>query len=116
VSPASTKPDPLDNYDWKSAFIEARLEITPVLQSLAKAKPFTIEDVAKVIALSPRENDCRDWIAVVRLKDKRFVAVIAGCDYTGWDCRAWGKALVAMNLRELKKYGLTEEEKKRLWP
>lgn len=50
---------------------------------------FTIDDIAKVLAVFEGENDETDWHWILRLKDDRFIYLSGGCDYTGWDCRSW---------------------------
>jgi hypothetical protein len=47
-------------------------------------EPFGPDDVAEIIAAEEGENDCSDWICVLKLKDGRYVSLRAGCDYTGW--------------------------------
>jgi len=46
---------------------------------------FTEGDILGILAEVPGENDEYDWHWVVKLKDKRYVYVSGGCDYTGWD-------------------------------
>lgn len=43
-----------------------------------------IDLVEAVIAYDVGENDSKDWICMVKLKDGRFANVHGGCDYTGW--------------------------------
>lgn len=69
--------------DWRQAFHEAQHGTYGSGESL-------LDDVEEVVAAVAGENDGPDWIALVRLKDGRFAKVFAGCDYTGWDCRAGG--------------------------
>lgn len=76
--------------------------------------PFDLPDVARVIAHSEGENDGPDWVAVVELNDGRFGVVQAGCDYTGWDCRAGGFAWVAGSLDAIVQFGLGDQERSRL--
>jgi hypothetical protein len=47
--------------------------------------PFARRDVARVVAQQDGENDGPDWVCVGELRDGRFFALRAGCDYTGWD-------------------------------
>lgn len=66
------------NGDWENALLEA---------SNGQVAP---SEIAATIAASEGENDESNWIAIVRLADGRLAFVDAGCDYTGWDCQAWG--------------------------
>lgn len=47
--------------------------------------PFTLDDVSEVRHAIAGENDGDPWICVGQLKDGRWFALEAGCDYTGWD-------------------------------
>ncbi len=73
----------LDNYDWEEAFKYA----TP-RKSLPGEKistdPFDREDVVELYDIDDGINDEADWICYGKLKDGRFFALSAGCDYTGW--------------------------------
>lgn len=73
-------------YDWQKAFEVAcrdRIESVPP-GTTHRTAPFATSDVAEVIAYADGENDGDEWVGVFRLYDGRFVAVVAGCDYTGW--------------------------------
>jgi len=78
------------------------------------AEAFGMEDVAEVIAADPGENDGANWVCVLRLVDGRFAYIEAGCDYTGWDCRASGSAWVASDLANLIRWALTDPARGRL--
>lgn len=99
--------------DWEEAFVYARTA-EPVIGSAAKAGGFTLEDVAEVISTSDGENDGPEWLGVFRLRDGRFAFLSAGCDYTGWDCQAGGTAVVASDLAELVRFGITQPDRERL--
>lgn len=88
-----------DDYDWKKAF------------SFASFQP---KDVKRVIAHDEGENDGPDWLAIGELNDGRWFVLSAGCDYTGWDCRAGGHSTEWPTEEELCRLGLTIEEKQRL--
>lgn len=47
-------------------------------------EPFSRWDVGRVIAQQDGDNDGPDWVCVGELRDGRFFAINAGCDYTGW--------------------------------
>jgi len=88
--------------------------VSAALDSDASAAPFQRVDVAEVIATSDGENDGADWIGVFKLKDGRFAYLTASCDYTGWDCRSGGNAIVSHDLAHLLQFGLTEDARARL--
>jgi hypothetical protein len=83
-----------DSYDWGEVFKYAS-NTSPQFSNPGKAPtavpgftgstdPFTLDDVEDVIASVDGENDGPSWVAIVRLKDQRYAAIEAGCDYTGW--------------------------------
>ena len=59
------------------------------------------DDVTRVLWEQEGENDGENWAALCLLADGRWGFVEAGCDYTGWDCQAWGESAVAGDLEEL---------------
>ena len=77
-------------------------------------EPVSASDIVKVIAASEGENDERDWVAVVKLKDGRYAFVEAGCDYTGWDCWSQGQVWVSDSLENLWQFGVTQDARDRL--
>jgi len=75
----------LEGYDWKDAIEAAcRDSIVAVGDAPVSTEPFTVDDVEEVIHSDEGENDGPHWVAVVKLKDGRFFAINAWCDYTGW--------------------------------
>ena len=62
-------PELEDSYDWPYVIAYAQ---------------FAVIEIEKVLTFVEGENDTADWILVAKLKDGRYGAVIAGCDYTGW--------------------------------
>jgi len=65
-----TTKDLHDDYDWTKAFEYA---------------DFSIFDVHKVLFADEGEHNGHSWILLAKLKDGKFGALSAGCDYTGWD-------------------------------
>lgn len=61
---------------------------------------FRLEDVAYVLAEIMGENDGPNWHWVIALKDRTYAYVTGGCDYTGWGCQDWGKAVIFSTLKE----------------
>jgi len=104
---AGTTPDNWkENYDWRKAFEYAGPVVvseyssrdgSPDVKAVGECdtSPFTPEDVVKVYAMSEGENDGPSWIMWGKLEDGRYFFLIAGCDYTGWDCQAGGSAFVS---------------------
>jgi len=102
------------SYDWQHAFHEA---------CFGYYKPWSEENnigpvkyVNQVICADEGENDGKDWIAVVGWSgvEGLFAVMRAGCDYTGWDCRAGGKIEFYNTIEEaLSPLTLTVEERLR---
>lgn len=102
------------DYDWCAAFSEA---IGNGYRHYDEGEPHPIQNVTHVYASDPGENDGADWIAIVGWggPEGAFAVMRAGCDYTGWDCRASGKIEFYATLREaVGKLTLTREEQQRL--
>lgn len=67
---------------------------------------FTADEIEKVLAVWEGENDADDWRWVLQLKDKRFVFLQGGCDYTGWDCQSWATCAFAESPEDAAKFAL----------
>ena len=115
----------LNTYDWASAFEYAGEQGEycthgePNLRSAhptgeVALTPFGREDVVEIRHIEEGENDGPDWVCVGRLSDGRWFALVAGCDYTGWDCQAGGGAAMAAAYEEVVRFGLSTEERQRL--
>jgi hypothetical protein len=89
----------LNNYDWEQAFTYA---------------DFVREDVKEVIAMAEGENDGDSWIGIFKLKSGDFAFLTAGCDYTGWDCRASGSSERSDDLENLIRMKMGLEDRSRL--
>ncbi len=70
--------------------------------------------VVEIIADSDGEADEANWLAILKLADGRFAFLSAGCDYTGWDCRASGSLSYAPTLADLCRMELDEDSRQRL--
>lgn len=108
-----TPDDMREDYDWREAFAYGA-KPQPVEGYEGPLDPVLLDDVEEVIAASAGENDGPDWVCVVRLRDRRFAFLCAGCDYTGWDCRAGGSAWVHGDLDALVQFGCTSEARERM--
>lgn len=56
---------------------------------------FTVEEISHVLAVWEGENEGDDWRWILQLQDGRYVYLIGGCDYTGWDCQSWANSTFA---------------------
>lgn len=77
-SEGSRIPSALDDYNWEEAF--------------RYSSHGSREDVRRIIAMAEGENDGDNWIGLFEMNNGTFVFLSAGCDYTGWDCRAGGRS------------------------
>lgn len=104
------------SYDWRAALEHNPQGFTPSKTEGFEGltEPFGFSDIAEVIACVEGENDGADWLAVLRLRDNRFISVVAGCDYTGWDCQSDMRSVVAATLPELIRWGMSKEQRERL--
>jgi DNA-binding CsgD family transcriptional regulator len=80
------------DYDWIEAF--------------SYASEFTLDDVREIKGAVAGYNDGDDWIIWGRLRDDRWFCLKAGCDYTGWDCKASGSSSTANSKAELIRMGM----------
>lgn len=110
----------LDNYDWDEVFGEGGggncVPITPAVAPWDKTtstSTFGREDVALIRQMIEGERDDVDWIIYGRLKDGRWFTARAGCDYTGWDCRASNSGDVADTEENLIRFHMTNDERNR---
>lgn len=107
----------LREHDWTEAFSFANPNkgaIDPVVTPEAVSlESFTAEDVVKVLGIAEGENDAEDWIIAGLLADGRYFYLEAGCDYTGWGCQDWGRAVVTMSKDTLVRLGVPEEARYR---
>jgi hypothetical protein len=72
------------------------------------------EEVADVVRWYDGEGDYEDWLVVLRMTDGRWCFVSAGCDYTGWDCRAGGDHWFASSEDELVETVITQSQRRML--
>lgn len=96
--------------DWRAAFVFA--ENVRVAKD-CKPDAFSIDDVATVLHKCEGENDGQSWIMAGILNDGRYFFLSAWCDYTGWDCQAGGDSQVAGNEKDLYRYCMDEDARKR---
>ena len=59
-----------------------------------KYAPFTMGDVATIIACVSGEADGPAWHYICELKDGRYAYVTGSCDYTGWGCQESGEGFM----------------------
>lgn len=111
----------LNHYDWAEVFGEGTggncAPIVPNGQPptgcAVPLTTFSREDVADIFQMKDGENDGPHWIIYGQLKDGRYFCARGGCDYTGWDCQAPNSGDVSGSLKDLERYGLSDDERQR---
>ena len=103
-----------NDYNWEEAFVCANGSVSCIPGHECPLVEFDLDDVERVIASSAGENDGQHWIALVELADGRLCFVSAWCDYTGWDCRSGGSAVVCRDLDAMLRLGLDQDDRSRL--
>lgn len=89
-----------NDYDWKEAF---------------QVSGADIDQVEKVIASAEGVNDGDNWEGIFKMKNGKYIFLSAGCDYTGWDCRAGGNFIEKETLNDvLSQLTLGQETRERL--
>jgi hypothetical protein len=78
------------------------------------ADGFTIDDVIEIVCEVDGENDGESWVMVGRLKTKQYFVIDAGCDYTGWDCGAFGSSSIWKTKRDAILLGLSDRDRGRM--
>jgi hypothetical protein len=104
----------LNDYNWASAFEYADPISVPPGSSGPHEDAFTREEVSEIVWIEEGENEGPDWLVGGRLRDGRWFFLAAGCDYTGWDCQAGGNAYVADSREEIERFGMGDEDRRRL--
>lgn len=106
--------------DWAQVFADQSEGCTDKTVSKAPPgstvsdEPMTRKDVAEVIAAVNGENDGESWLGVFLLKDGRYLVASGGCGYTGWEVNSGNHLIVCKNMRDVKNFGLTTDERNRL--
>jgi len=105
----------LDTSDWQCAFAVSTTNIQAAYPtSVVSLEPFCQEDVVEIHHLAEGEREEEDWILVGRLKDNRWFALVAGCDYTGRNYQTSGMVTMAFNYDVVVRYGLSIKERSQL--
>lgn len=75
-----------ESWDWAEAFGEGAGGTRSTIESLdgTNCDPCPRIDVKRIIAAVNGEPDYAHWTGVFEMNDGRFLAVDAGCDYSGW--------------------------------
>lgn len=75
--------------NWETYDLKACLKYNP-------QDGWEIDDVADILAVVEGENDEGHWHWLLRLKEPplRYVYLVGGCDYTGWDCQSWAESSI----------------------
>lgn len=103
-----------DSYDWMHIFKEYVGAPAHVRTKQTVDRVYTLNHVAKVLGRSEGENDGDDWVGLFEMDDGKFIAVNAGCDYTGWGCQESGSSSISDSLADAIAFGLTQEHIARL--
>ena len=102
----------LDDYDWGEVFAFAggggsnSPEICVVMGDKCPATLFSRKDVKVIYGSRAGENDGYEWLIWGKLNDNRYFYIEAGCDYTGFDCQADGRAWVASSKKKIINFGM----------
>ena len=57
------------------------------MKACGEPPPFTKDEVHHLAACYPGEADGDEWVWIIQCGTKRFYAMTAWCDYTGWGCQ-----------------------------
>jgi hypothetical protein len=106
-----TRDELVKDYDWQEVFKYA--DASPARPG-DSGKAYQITDVDSVVATADGENDGADWVGLFRMNDGQFLAINAGCDYTGWGCQEGGSSKIAKTKEDAIALCLTNEERERL--
>ena len=102
----------LNDYDWGEVFAFAGgggsnpPEICVVMGDKCPATLFSRKDVKVIYGSRAGENDEYEWLIWGKLNDNRYFYIEAGCDYTGFDCQASGRAWVASSKKKIIDFGM----------
>lgn len=100
--------------NWKQAMEVASSAVGAVLGYTGSVEFNGWGEIDTVIASDDGCNDGPNWIALFQLHDGRYLFLSAGCDYTGWDCQAGGTIKICRNYNDMIRYGLGDDDRKRL--
>ena len=89
-------------------------EPIPGYSGTKESRNWCQDDIVEVIAADEGERDGANWIAILKLKNGLYIFMSAGCDYTGWDCRASGSSTISESLEKLLELGTDSDDKERL--
>lgn len=104
---------PPDHDEWGSPFNQPDINPAPPGADVS-CDTFQRDDIEHILSLAEGDNDGPDWLIAGRLRDGRWFALRAGCDYTGWDCQSGGNVSVCESQEDLLTFGMTGTERSRL--
>jgi len=105
----------LEDEDWERVFEYAAagdIFPAPPHDHRISLMGFTRDDVKVIQHIREGENEILTWICIGQLKDGRWFNLEAGCDYTGWDCQASGRTVVAADYDTLVRLGCNQETRR----
>lgn len=104
----------LVDYSWEQAFLYVNDPNRVPPGAGIDNSGFTREDVALIAWMEEGDNDGPNWIVGGQLHDARWFFLSAGCDFTGWDCQAWGESWVGSSRWAIERFGMGDEDRRRL--
>jgi hypothetical protein len=102
-----------NDYDWKSAFNESMPPRPGMNYKGEHGRTIDKSEIKEILYFDEGYNEGPNWIAAFKLTKKRYLMIRAGCDYTGWDCRASGDSELANSLKDLIKWSMNNDERER---
>lgn len=102
-----------EQLDWRCAWNEAQRRS---YSSDAPLPDDVQHSIDEVLAFAAGENDESQWLCLfsTSIPGQEFGIMRAGCDYTGWDCQAWGEIHYTSTWDTMRRLELTDEERQRL--
>ncbi len=105
-----------DEYNFTKSLIEALWKNQSWVINEKRefeSKYFSIRSITQVYFSQTGENDELPWYIVGKFDDYYFLSE-ARCDYTGWDCQAWGSIVWAKSWSNLYQYGLIDKVREKI--
>ena len=105
-------------YDWPNAFSEAIGIGYAISEEEEDQLELALDQIEAVLASSEGDNDGPAWMALLQMKKQkgrgRYCFMEASCDYTGWDCQAWGSVSYENTIPRAVMLAMTPDARDRL--